>query len=427
MFIDKVKIYAKAGDGGNGCISFHREKYVAQGGPDGGDGGNGGNIVIKVAEGDNTLLRYKYHKKFIASNGEDGKNKKFHGKTAEDLYLPVPPGTVIRDAETEKVIMDMSLCDEFVLCRGGKGGWGNKHFATPTRQVPRFAKSGTRGQEREVIFELKMIADVGLIGMPNVGKSSILSMISDAKPKIANYHFTTLFPNLGVVKTGEGQGFVVADIPGLIEGASDGLGLGHNFLRHIDRCRLFVHVVDVSGMEGRNPIEDIKLINNELEKYSAELLNRPQIIAANKFDCLDDESGEFIAEFEKFAKEKGYKVIYTSAATGHNIKELIKLTNDALKELPPVKVYEPEIDLYEELEKKVKSFDIEIKEEDGIFFVEAEWLYNIMGSVNFNDRESLMFFQRVLRSKGVIDALEEHGAVDGDTVNIYDFEFEFVK
>jgi len=387
MFIDKVKIYAKAGDGGNGCISFHREKYVAQGGPDGGDGGNGGNIIVKVAEGDNTLLRYKYKRKFIANNGEDGKNSKFHGKTAEDLILPVPPGTIIRDAATGKIIMDMSLCDELVISRGGKGGWGNKRFATPTRQVPRFAKSGTRGEEREVIFELKMLADVGLIGMPNVGKSSILSIISDGKPKIANYHFTTLHPQLGVVKTGEGQGFVAADIPGLIEGASEGLGLGHEFLRHIERCRLFIHVVDITGMEGRNPIDDIKLINRELEKHSAELLERPQIIAANKIDSLSEE----------------------------------------LKDLPPIKVYEPEIDLQEELEQKVKSFDVQITKKDGVFYIEAEWLFNLMGSINFSDRESLMFFQKVLRSKGVIDELERHGAVDGDTVNIYDFEFEFVK
>jgi len=427
MFIDKVKIYAKAGDGGNGCISFHREKYVAQGGPDGGDGGNGGNIIVKVAEGDNTLLRYKYKRKFIANNGEDGKNSKFHGKTAEDLILPVPPGTIIRDAATGKIIMDMSLCDEFVLCRGGKGGWGNKRFATPTRQVPRFAKSGTRGEEREVIFELKMLADVGLIGMPNVGKSSILSIISDAKPKIANYHFTTLHPQLGVVKTGEGQGFVAADIPGLIEGASEGLGLGHEFLRHIERCRLFIHVVDITGMEGRNPIDDIKLINRELEKHSAELLERPQIIAANKIDSLSEDTKDFLKAFENFAKEKGYKVVYTSAATGEGIKELVRVTSEALKDLPPIKVYEPEIDLQEELEQKVKSFDVQITKKDGVFYIEAEWLFNLMGSINFSDRESLMFFQKVLRSKGVIDELERHGAVDGDTVNIYDFEFEFVK
>lgn len=425
MFIDHVKIYVKAGDGGNGCVAFHREKYVAKGGPSGGDGGKGGNIVLVVDTGDNTLLKYKYKRKFIAQNGGDGKPGKFHGATADDLILPVPPGTVIKDPETDLVIKDMSEPgEEFVLCRGGRGGWGNQHFATPTRQIPRFAKSGTKGQEREVILELKMLADVGLVGLPNVGKSSILSRISEAKPKIANYHFTTLSPNLGVVKTGEGRGFVVADIPGLIEGASEGAGLGHEFLRHVDRCRLILHVVDISCSEGRDPIDDIELINNELSQYSCELASRPQIVIANKTDAMPEDFDK--KRFEKFVKENGWQLIYLSAVTGENLTDMVSLVDSMLERLPEMTKYESEMSTEEPI---IANDDrsVEIRVEDGVYVVEAEWLFNVMGSVNFADRESLMYFQRVLRNNKVIEALENAGCTDGDTVSIYDFEFDFIK
>lgn len=425
MFVDNVKIYVKAGNGGNGCVSFRREKYVAKGGPDGGDGGNGGNIVLKVELSDNTLLKYKYKRKFVAQNGGDGMAAKFHGATAPDLVLPVPLGTVIKDAESGKIIKDMSDPDEtFILCKAGRGGWGNKHFATPTRQIPRFAKSGITGEEREVILELKMIADVGLVGLPNVGKSSILSVISDAKPKIANYHFTTLSPNLGVVKISEGKGFVAADIPGLIEGASDGAGLGHDFLRHIDRCRLLWHVVDISCVEGNDPVADIKLINEELSNYSINLTDRPRIVVANKCDSIDEE--RFDREgFESFVKSNGWELIYVSAYTGENTDQLINITYEKLSELPPVMTYEAEVDL-SELTKE-ESRETIIKNVNGTYVVEGGWLYKVMGSINFDDRESLMYFQRVLRNSGVIAMLEEKGCEDGDIVSIYDFEFEFLK
>lgn len=424
MFVDNVKIYVKAGDGGNGCVAFHREKYVSHGGPDGGDGGNGGNVIVTVDEGTNTLLKYRYKHKFVASNGEDGKPSKFHGKTAENLYLPVPPGTVIKDAQSGLVIHDMSDGKDFVLCKGGKGGWGNTHFATPTRQIPRFAKSGLKGQDREVIFELKMLADVGLVGLPNVGKSSILSRVTAARPKIANYHFTTLSPNLGVVKTTGESGFVMADIPGLIEGASDGAGLGHEFLRHVDRCRLLIHVVDISGLEGRDPVEDIRLINEELEKYSLDLSDRPQIIAANKSDCIDEEMVD-IKAFEDFVAENGWELMYVSAVTGKNLDALMTRAQTILDSLPPMITYESEY--IPEPETAPDSYDITITNVNGIYVVEGEWLENLMGNINFDDRESLMYFQRVLKNSGVIDALVEKGVKDGDTVDIYGLQFDFVQ
>jgi len=338
--------------------------------------------------------------------------------------LPVPPGTLIRDAATGKILHDMSDGEPFVICRGGKGGWGNAHFATPTRQIPRFAKAGIKGEEKEVILELKMLADVGLIGMPNVGKSSILAQISAARPKIANYNFTTLSPNLGVVQVGdEGEGFVVADIPGLIEGASEGAGLGHDFLRHIERCRLLVHVVDISELSGRDPRGDVRLINDELKKYNEELANRPQIIAGNKYDIARDSAA--LAEFEKFCSESGYELIYISAATGYNIKNLVRLVSERLKELPPIKVFEPEVEP-ENFEDR-KGHEVTVKKENGKYIVEGEWLERLMAQVNFDDRDSLRYFQRVLRNAGVFDALEEAGAIDGDTVSILDFEFEYIK
>lgn len=422
MITDYVKLLLKAGDGGNGCVAFHREKYIAHGGPSGGDGGKGGNVVLVVDKNANTLLAYRYRHKFVAQNGGDGKPEKFHGANAPDLELPVPPGTLVRDAATGKIIHDMSDGEPFIICRGGKGGWGNSHFATPTRQIPRFAKSGIKGEQKEVILELKMLADVGLIGMPNVGKSSILAQISAARPKIANYEFTTLSPNLGVVGDG-GAGFVVADIPGLIEGASEGAGLGHAFLRHIDRCRLLVHVVDISGTSGRDPRDDVRLINDELKKYDKELATRPQIIVGNKYDMISDESE--LEEFENFCDESGFELIYVSAATGFNIKNLIHMVSERLKLLPPIKVYEPEVD--DENFEDEDRHEVTIKKEYDKYIVEGEWLERLMGQVNFDDRDSLRFFQRVLRKAGVFDKLEQAGATDGDTISILDFEFEYIK
>ena len=426
MFIDNIKIFVKAGNGGNGAIAFHREKYVSAGGPSGGDGVNGGSIIFRVDYGSNTLLAFRYKRKFVAGNGGDGSSEKFHGKTADDLYIQVPPGTLIKDPESGKIIHDMSENDgaDFVCCRGGRGGFGNKHFATPTRQTPMFAKNGTRGEEREVLLELKMLADVGLIGMPSVGKSSILSVISSAKPKIADYHFTTLSPNLGVVSTGGESGFVAADIPGLIEGAADGAGLGHAFLRHVDRCRLLLHVVDISCFEGRNPVDDIKTINNELERYSPALAKRPQIIIANKVDSLDRDAVD-VEAFEKFVAENGWEMMYISAYTGENLDEMVAMVARRLKDLPPMLVYERE---YNEEDKFVDNAkETIIKNQNGKYIVEGEWLYNLMGQINFDNYESLNYFQRVLQKSGVFTALEEKGCRNGDTVSIYDFEFDYVK
>lgn len=422
MFFDNVKIVLKAGDGGNGAISFHREKYVARGGPDGGDGGKGGDIIFRVDDGSDTLTFYKYKRKFKAGNGENGASKKFHGKSGEDLVLPVPLGTVIKDAASGLVIKDMSEKEDFVICRGGKGGWGNRHFATPTRQIPRFAKAGITGEEKEVILELKLVADVGLVGMPNVGKSSILSKISRAAPKIADYHFTTLEPSIGVVELSDNRAFVAADIPGLIEGAAEGLGLGHEFLRHVDRCRLLIHVVDVSGSEGRNPVEDIKLINSELARYSSELAGRKQIIAANKYDIAEDTG--MLEEFRKYISENSLKAVYVSALTGENLGLLAETAYAELKTLPPIKTYEAEYS--EESFEDKANHDVTVTCENGVFIVEGKWLGRIMRNINFDDRESLMYFQKTLRKYGVIDRLADAGAKDGDTVSIYDFEFDYI-
>ena len=421
MFVDNIKIYVKAGDGGHGAISFHREKYVAAGGPDGGDGGRGGNVILKVDEGTNTLLAFRYKRKFSAENGENGKGGKMHGKNGEDIIISVPPGTLIKNPVSGKIIHDMAKSDEYVLCRGGRGGWGNRHFATPTRQIPRFAKNGTRGEEREVLLELKMLAEVGLIGFPNVGKSSILSCISKARPKIANYHFTTLSPNLGVVGSGE-SGFLAADIPGLIEGAAEGAGLGHAFLRHIDRCRLLIHVVDISSADGRDPIEDIDAIDAELRKYSEELSLRPQIMVANKSDSVLEEE-EIVARFIQKCKELGRDYVFVSAITREGLDELVRLSMAKLAALPPLTVYESEPD---EEETPVDATETFIRVEDGVYIVEGEWLFNFMGQINFSDYESLNFFQRVLVKNGVIEKLKAAGIEEGDTVSIYDFEFDFV-
>ncbi|MBQ9748494.1 MAG: GTPase ObgE [Clostridia bacterium] len=424
-FYDHVKIYIKAGNGGNGCISFHREKYVSHGGPDGGDGGHGGNIVFVIDEGTNTLLDFRNRKKFVAQNGGDGRPSKFHGATAEDLIIPVPDGTIIRDAETGKIIKDMSRCEPFIAAKGGRGGWGNRHFATPTRRTPRFAKNGLDGEAREIILELKMLADVGFVGLPNVGKSTLLSVISAARPKIANYHFTTLAPMLGVVSVDDGHAFVAADIPGLIEGASEGLGLGHDFLRHVDRCRLLVHVVDISGSEGRDPIEDIKLINEELRKYSEELAGRPQIIAANKCDILDPErEDEVKTALEAYAEEMGWEVVYISAASGTNVKGLCRRVYDMLRELPELTIYEPEFE--EIVEEPACPDEITAVKQGKSWVVEGEWLKWLMSGINFDDRESFMYFEKMIREKGIIDKMRALGIADGDSVKLYDLEFDFV-
>ncbi len=427
MFIDNIKIYLKAGNGGNGAVAFHREKYVSHGGPDGGDGGHGGNVVFRVDPGSNTLLAFRYKRKFVAQNGGDGKGSKFHGATAPDLVILVPPGTLIKEPETGKIIHDMSDNDgaDFICCRGGRGGFGNRHFATPTRQTPMFAKNGTRGEEAEVLLELKMIADVGLVGYPSVGKSSLLSRISSARPKIADYHFTTLSPNLGVVSTSGEHGFVAADIPGLIEGAADGAGLGHAFLRHVDRCRLLLHVVDVAGVEYRDPIEDIKTINRELEKYSPELATRPQIIVANKCDMLASSEVDVDA-FERFVDENGWELFFVSAVTGEGLDELVHAVGERLKLLPPILVYESEVAPEPEI-RSISPDDLSIRYEDGKYIVEGDFIYNIMGRINFDNYESLNYFQHTLQKNGVFEKLEAAGCVDGDTVSIYDFEFDYVK
>lgn len=422
MFVDKAKIKIKAGNGGDGAVAFHREKFVAAGGPDGGDGGKGGDIVFKVDDNLSTLADFKYKRKYKAQSGQNGQGGKRNGKKGEDLIISVPRGTVIREEESGVILCDMSTDETFIAAKGGRGGWGNPHFATPTRQTPNFAKSGSPGEEWDVILELKLLADVGLLGFPNVGKSSFISVVSQAKPIIADYHFTTLTPVLGVVSMGEGSSFVIADIPGLIEGASEGIGLGHEFLRHVDRCRMLLHIVDVSGSEGRDPVEDFEKINEELRKFDEELAERPQIVAANKIDLATDEQLE---KFRKYITDKGYEYYEMCAPISEGTKEVINAVARKLATLPPIRQYEKEEIPMETLMKKVNT-GFTIEEEDGVYFVEAEWLIKILSRTDLDDYESLQYFQRVLISSGIIDALREKGATEGDTVSIYDFEFEFV-
>lgn len=425
MFVDIVKISIKAGDGGNGAVSFHREKYVNAGGPDGGNGGKGGNIVFQADTNLSTLIDFRYKRKYVAQNGQNGGAKKCSGKGAPDTIIYVPLGTVIKDSESGRIIADISGDEPVVVARGGKGGKGNMNFATPTRQIPRFAKPGFPGEKFDITLELKLLADVGLVGFPNVGKSSLISAVSAAKPEIANYHFTTITPVLGVIKHNE-KSFVMADIPGLIEGASDGVGLGHAFLRHVERCRLIVHVVDVSGIEGRDPKEDFEKINTELTSFSAELGERPQIVAGNKADIAEPEK---IEEFRQYIENLGYQFFVISAATKAGTKELIDAVSAKLDELPPVLRYEPEELTQEEMDeiaKKKSEFKVE-KLDDNLFEVTAEFLVPILNTVNMNDYESLQYFQRVLRYSGIIDALEEAGVQENDTVSIYDFEFNYMR
>lgn len=425
MFIDKAKIHVRAGSGGNGAVSFRREKYIAAGGPDGGDGGKGGDVLFVADTNLSTLVDFRYKRKYAAENGENGGAKRCSGRSGKDLVIRVPRGTVVREAETGRILADISSDEPVVVAKGGKGGAGNQHFATATRQIPRFAKPGKPGDEFDLSLELKLLADVGLVGFPNVGKSTLISVVSAAKPTIANYPFTTLSPVLGVVQVDERQNFVMADIPGLIEGAADGVGLGHDFLRHVERCRLIVHVVDVSGVEGRDPKEDFAIINRELENFSGELAERPQIVAGNKCDMASEEQ---IAAFRSFVEEQGYSFYPISAATGQGTRELIGSVASVLSKLPPVKQFEAQPITDEERrtrERIEQKFTITV--ENGIYYVNADFLEPLLMTVNMDDYESLQYFQRMLRQSGIIDALEEKGIEEGDTVSIFDFQFDFVK
>lgn len=425
MFVDQAKIYIKAGDGGDGAVSFHREKYVAAGGPDGGDGGKGGDIVFVVDDNISNLIDFRYKRKYVAEKGQNGGAKNCSGRNAPDLVVKVPRGTVVREIKSGRILADLSTDEPAVIAHGGKGGRGNAHFATSTRQIPKFAKPGFRGDEYEVMLELKLIADVGLVGFPNVGKSTLISVVSAAKPKIANYHFTTLTPVLGVVKIEEGKSFVMADIPGLIEGASEGVGLGHEFLRHVERCRLIVHVIDVSGSEGRDPIEDFKAINHELENFSMELAEAPQIVAANKSDMATPEQVE---RLRNYVEDQGLLFYEISAATTKGTKELMYVVWERLSVLPPVKQFEAQPLTQEELDDKlISKKDFRVTVEDGVYFVEADWLLDILRTANMDDYSSLQYFQNVLRTSGIIDKLEEMGIEEGDTVSIFDFEFEYLR
>ena len=453
-FVDKVTITVRAGDGGNGAVTFHREKYVAAGGPDGGDGGRGGDIIFEVDDNMSTLMDFRYKRKYVAGNGADGQGKRCSGRVGQSLHIRVPRGTLLRDADSGAIMHDMSSGEPFVAARGGRGGWGNQHFATPTRQVPRFAKPGLPGESHTILLELKLLADVGLVGFPNVGKSTLLSVVSKAHPKIANYHFTTLFPNLGVVYVSEGSSFVMADIPGIIEGASDGAGLGHDFLRHIDRCRLLVHVVDVSGSEGRDPVADFDAINAELAQYSPELATRPQIVVANKTDIVEDfeainaelraysdvlasrtqivaankcdllgDDRTNIDRLRAHVEAQGYEFFEMSAAAHTGTRELIQACAAKLAEIPPMPPYEAD---YVPPEPEVGTSDeLQIRHFDDLWVVEGPWLQRLMSTINFGDYESRMYFDRVLRQSGLFDRLEAMGIEEGDTVSIYDLDFEF--
>ncbi|SFW33366.1 GTPase ObgE [Ruminococcus flavefaciens] len=425
MFVDQAKIMIKAGDGGDGAVSFHREKYVAAGGPDGGDGGRGGDVIFQVDDNFSTLIDFRYKRKYVADRGENGSGRNCTGKSAQPLIIKVPRGTVIRDAKSGRIMADMSTDEPKVLAKGGQGGKGNVHFATSTRQIPKFAKPGYPGEEFEVTLELKLLADVGLVGYPNVGKSTLISVVSAAKPKIANYHFTTLTPVLGVVRVEEEKSFVMADIPGLIEGAGDGVGLGHEFLRHVERCRLIVHVVDVSGIEGRDPCEDFDVINAELAKFNEELAERPQIVAANKSDMATEEQ---IEKFRKYIEDKNIPFFCISAATTQGTSELVKKISEVLDTLPPIKEFEAEPIPQEELDEMLgvdKKFEITV--EDDVYFVDAPWIQPIMRTVDPDDYSSLQYFQRVLINSGIIAKLEEMGIQEGDTVSLEGFEFDFVN
>ena len=424
MFVDKVRITVIGGRGGDGAVAFHREKYVASGGPDGGDGGHGGSVVLQVNDNLSTLLDFRYKRKYSAQAGGNGAGRKMSGKRGENLIIQVPRGTVVRDAETNQIIVDMSTGEDFILAKGGRGGWGNAHYATPTRQAPRFAKAGIKGQERDVILELKLLADVGLVGFPNVGKSTLLSVTSNARPKIANYHFTTLFPNLGVIYVDEGVSFVMADIPGIIEGAAEGAGLGHDFLRHIDRCRLLVHVVDVSGSEGRDPVEDFDAICAELHDYSVDLSNRPMIVAANKTDLMMPDSDN-LQRLRERCDDLGIELYEISAGTTQGTRNLMRVVAENLRTLPPVTIYEPEY--VEVVEEAGDPTELTIEHLGNTWLITGTWLERLIQNINFDDYESRNYFDVQLRKCGLFDRLENMGIQDGDTVDIYDFVFEYQR
>ena len=424
MFVDVANIHLKAGNGGNGAATFHREKYVAAGGPDGGDGGRGGNIMFKADDNLSTLADFRYKRKYIAEDGQKGGANRCTGKSAPDLIISVPRGTLVKHAETGKIIADISDDDAVLIAKGGNGGWGNCHFASSTRQVPRFANAGQRGEELDVCLELKLLADVGLIGFPNVGKSTLVSVVSEAKPKIANYHFTTLTPVLGVVRINEGTSFVMADIPGLIEGAGEGVGLGHEFLRHVERCRMLVHVLDISGSEGRDPLDDFEKINKELKTFSEELSLRPQVVVGNKCDLIEEDE---IVRIKQHFEDAGYAFFPIMAAIAEGTEELVKYVASCLDKLPAIKRYEPEIVNVETVAefKEKQSFTINVR--DGVFYVDdADWVDDVMNKVDPDDYESLQYFERVLRSSGIIKALEKAGIHEGDTVSVCGVEFDYI-
>ena len=424
MFTDYAKITIKSGNGGDGAITFRREKYVAAGGPDGGDGGRGGSIYFRVDPNANTLIDFRYTKKFKAQNGENGSGGNKYGKSGEDLYINVPIGTIIKDAETGKVVADLSKeGQEELVLKGGRGGKGNSHFATATRQVPRFAQAGEDGEEKEVILELKLLADVGLLGFPNVGKSTFLSIVTEAKPKIANYHFTTIEPNLGVVKTKNGDSFVIADIPGIIEGASEGIGLGIQFLRHVERTRLLLHVIDVSGTEGRDPVQDYYTINNELKKYSEKLSTRKQIIVANKIDIMQDETK--YKELEELSKKEGLEIYKISGATGEGIEQLLNRVSEVLKTLPKEELVEIEERVIYTLEDDKDNFTV--RKENDVFIIEGKAINRLMGRINIDDNESMYYFQKSLKNLGIEDELKRQGIKEGDTVKVLNWTFEWYQ
>ena len=424
MFVDKVRITVIGGRGGDGAVAFHREKYINAGGPDGGDGGHGGSVILRVSDHMTTLLDFRYKRKYAAQSGENGKGRNMSGKRGENLIIQVPRGTVVRDAETNAVIVDMSTNDDFIIAKGGRGGWGNSHYATPTRQIPRFAKAGLKGQERDIVMELKLLADVGLVGFPNVGKSTLLSVTSNARPKIANYHFTTLFPNLGVIYVDEGVSFVMADIPGIIEGAAEGAGLGHDFLRHIDRCRLLVHVIDVSGSEARDPVEDFDAICAELHNYSVDLGDRPMIVAANKTDLLPPDSDN-LERLRRHVEDAGCELYEISAGTTQGTRNLMRVIAEKLRSLPPVTIYEP--DYVEVIEEAGSPDELVIEHLGSTWVITGSWLERLIQNINFDDYESRNYFDMQLHKCGLFKRLEEMGIQDGDTVDIYDFVFDYQR
>lgn len=424
MFTDYAKIIIKSGNGGDGAVTFRREKYVAAGGPDGGDGGKGGSIYFRVDPNANTLVDFRYTKKFKAENGENGSGSNKYGKAGEDLYIDVPIGTIIKDAETGKVVADLSEeGQEELVLKGGRGGKGNSHFATATRQVPRFAQAGEDGEEKEVILELKLLADVGLLGFPNVGKSTFLSRVTDAKPKIANYHFTTIEPNLGVVKAKNGESFVIADIPGIIEGASEGVGLGIQFLRHVERTRLLLHVIDVSGIEGRNPVEDYYTINKELKEYSEKLATRKQILVANKLDIMQDDTG--LKELEELAKKEGLELFKISGVTGEGIEKLLNRVTEVLKTLPKEEIVNVEDKVVYTLEDDEDQFTV--RKDGDTYIVEGKAVNRLMGRINVDDNESMYYFQKKLKELGIEAELKKQGICEGNYVKMLNWTFEWYE